>query len=55
MKELGAKIAQQEQLEDVNFAFIVFEPPTRLCSERTPIQNWFHDNHIEIEEWKPNI
>ena len=55
MGELGAKIAHQEGLEYANFAFIVFEPPTRACSERIPIQQWFKDNGVEIEEWNPNI
>ena len=55
MGELGEKIANQEGLDNVNFAFIVFEPPTRACSERIPIQNWFRDNGVEIEEWHPNI
>ena len=49
MKELSKKY------NNADFAFIVFEPPTRKCSERAPIQNWFHDNGIEIEEWQPNI
>ena len=53
MKELSAKIAHQKQLKDANFAFIVFEPPIRECSERIVIQQWFRDNGIEIEEWHP--
>ena len=44
-----------KKYNNADFAFIVFEPPTRLCSERIPIQNWFRDNKIEIEEWKLNI
>ena len=55
MGELNAKIALKENLEYANFAFIVFEPPTRECSERIVIQSWFRDNGIEIEEWHPNI
>ena len=53
MEELGTLIAHQHQLEDVNFAFIVFEPPARECSERGPIQDWIRANNIEIEEWQP--
>ena len=44
-----------KKYNNADFAFIVFEPPTRNCSERIPIQNWFHDNGIEIEEWHSNI
>ena len=44
-----------KKYNNADFAFIVFEPPTRQCSERIPIQNWFHDNRIEIEEWHSNI
>lgn len=44
-----------KKYNNADFAFIVFEPPTRDCSERIPIQNWFHDNGIEIEEWHSNI
>ena len=49
MKELSKKY------NDADFAFIVFEPPTRACSERAPIQNWLHDNGVEVEEWQPDI
>ena len=44
-----------KKYNNADFAFIVFEPPTRNCSERIPIQNWFHDNGIKIEEWHSNI
>ena len=44
-----------KKYNNADFAFIVFEPPTRDCSERIPIQNWFRDNGIEIEEWQSNI
>lgn len=44
-----------KKYNNADFAFIVFEPPTHNCSERIPIQNWFHDNGIEIEEWHSNI
>ena len=49
MKELS------KQHNNADFAFIVFEPPTRECSERRIIQEWFKDNKIDIEEWHPNI
>ena len=41
-----------EQLdEDVDFAFLVYEPDYKLCSERRQIQQWFKDNGMEIKEW----
>lgn len=52
MQDLSRRIAKKEGLNEVNFAFIVFEPPTRICSERIPIQNWFCDNGIYIQEWQ---
>lgn len=48
MKELSVKY------DNADFAIIVFEPPTRKCSERLVIQQWFKNNGIEIEEWQPN-
>lgn len=32
--------------------FIVHEAPDNPCSERTAIQNYFHSNGIECEEWQ---
>jgi len=49
MEELSKKY------NDADFAFIVFEPPTRACSERGVIQKWFRAHDIECEEWQPNI
>lgn len=49
MEELSKKY------NDADFAFIVFEPPTRACSERGVIQKWFHAHDIECEEWQPNV
>ena len=49
MEELSKKY------NDADFAFIVFEPPTRACSERGVIQKWFHAHDIECKEWQPNI
>ena len=46
MKELSKKY------NNADFAFIVFEPPTRECSERIIIQQWFQDNGFDIEEWR---
>ena len=40
-----------KKYNNADFAFIVFEPPTRECSERRVIQEWFRDNNVEIDEW----
>jgi hypothetical protein len=45
MEELSKKY------NNADFAFIVFEPPVRACSERIVIQQWFRDNNVEINEW----
>lgn len=56
LTELAAAIREDEGFEDVDFAFVVFETPKNRCSERWPIQQWFRDNGIEVEEWtKENI
>lgn len=55
LHKLEEKIKKGEQLNEVNFAFIVFEKYDNNCSERVPIQNWMRQNGIEIEEWFPNI
>ena len=48
---LKKKIEVEENLNQVSFAFIVFEAPTNPCSERWPIQDWLRANNIKIEEW----
>lgn len=54
ISNLAEKIKANEHLEDVDFAFIVFESPTNPCSERVAIQKWFNSHNIPIEEWKLN-
>ena len=53
--KLATQIAHDEGLKDVNFAFLVYETPANLCSERGPIQQWFKEHGIKVEEWQPNI
>ena len=48
---LKKKIEVEENLNQVSFAFIVFEAPTNPCSERWPIQDWLKSHEIKIEEW----
>ena len=53
LTELAAAIKLDEGFDDVDFAFIVFEKYDNPCSERWPIQAWFRENGVEIEEWHP--
>ena len=55
LAHLAANIAYDEKFSDVDFAFLVYETPQNPCSERWPIQQWFKEHGIEIEEWQPNI
>lgn len=52
LETLAKTIQLGENLEEVNFAFLVYEKYDNPCSERTIIQQWFKDNGMEIEEWK---
>lgn len=51
LETLAKTIQLGENLEEVNFAFLVYEKYDNPCSERKIIQQWFRDNGIEIEEW----
>ena len=55
LEKIAAKISQEEKLNDIDFAFIVYETPSNPCSERGPIQQWFKEHNIPCEEWYPNI
>ena len=55
LEKLKLHFCAGEALNDVDFAFIFFEPPTKSCSERIPLTKWMRENGIEIEEWHPNI
>lgn len=50
--KLATEIAQNEKLTDLDFAFLVYETPSNPCSERGPIQQWFKEHGIIINEWK---
>ena len=52
LERLKEKICKDKGLEDIDFAFIVFETPVNLCSERTVIQNWILDNGVGVREWQ---
>jgi len=51
LENLKKQIEEGEGLQDVDFAFIVFESPKNPCSERTVIQAWGASLGIEIKEW----
>ena len=48
LEHLKRQIEEGENLQDVEFAFIVFEAPKNPCSERWAIQDW-----LKISEWQP--
>lgn len=48
---LAAKIAAQENIQDIDFALLVYETPSNPCSERVVIQQWGKEHNIKIEEW----
>lgn len=53
--KLATQIAQDEGFKDIDFALLVYETPQNPCSERGPIQQWFHEHNINCEEWQSNI
>jgi hypothetical protein len=53
--KLATQICRDENLQDIDFAFLFYETPQNPCSERVVVQQWFRKNGIEIEEWHPNI
>lgn len=53
--KLATQIAQDEGLQDIDFAFLVYETPTNPCSERVAIQQYFKEHDVECKEWNPNI
>ena len=55
INNLAKKIKEGEHLDDVDFAFIVFEKYDNPCSERAAIHKWFKSHNIPIEEWTSNI
>lgn len=51
LNKMSEKIKENEHLDDVDFALMVYETPTNPCSERVVIQQWFKDNGVEVNEW----
>lgn len=52
LSRLEEQIKQEENLSHVDFAFLVYETPQNLCSERRVIQQWLCEHEIEVSEWK---
>ena len=50
LNDLKDKICAGEGFEDIDFALIVFEPPSRSCSERDPLTKWLNSHNIEVKE-----
>lgn len=53
--KLANQIGKDEHLNNIDFAFLVYEVPSNPCSERVAIQQWGKEHKIQIEEWQPNI
>ena len=53
LEKLAGKFKENEHLDEVDFALIVYEAPQNLCSERQPIQAWGAFTGLEIHEWSP--
>lgn len=51
LNDLADRIKNGEHLDDIDFAFIVFEKYDNPCSERWAIQDWFRKKGMAIEEW----
>lgn len=51
LQNLADRIKDGEGLEDIDFAFIVFESLKNPCSERAIIQRWLREHTVEIQEW----
>ena len=51
IKSIARKVQEGEGFEDVDIAILVYEKFDNPCSERIPIQQWFKDNGMKIEEW----
>lgn len=51
LQKLKLQICNDEGLDDVDFALIVFETPTTSCSERGAIQKWLKNHEVDVEEW----
>lgn len=53
LEKLANKFKENEHLDEVNFALIVYEAPQNMCSERQSILEWGAFTGLEIHEWSP--
>lgn len=53
LEKLANKFKENEHLDEVDFALIVYEAPQNLCSERQSILEWGAFTGLEIHEWTP--
>jgi len=51
---LATKIMYNEGIQDIDFAFLVYERFDNPCSERVAIQQYFREHGIKCEEWNFN-
>jgi len=51
LNKLTINFMEQENLSDVDIAFIVFEKYNNPCSERWPLQAWLRYYGIDVKEW----
>ena len=51
LNKLANQIKEGQKLDTVDFAFMLYEAPTNLCSERKSIQNFFNNHNVECKEW----
>ena len=52
MEQTARKFQKMEDLaEPPSIVLLVYEAPTNLCSERGPLQQWFKDNGVDIQEF----
>ena len=52
--KLATKIMHDERIQDIDFAFLVYERFDNPCSERVVIQQYFREHGIKCEEWNFN-
>lgn len=48
---LHERLAYDSEIKDFDFAFMFYEKYDNPCSERWPVQEWFHEHGAIIEEW----
>ena len=53
LERIGNKIQALEGFKEAPIiVLIVYEAPNNPCSERLPLQTWFKENGVLIQEWQ---